>query len=69
MEEIKKQMTKIQLEAVVIGTSQQVLRCDFFAGDHPNGICSTTKFIQEDQANFMSRSRKPKNLNLHQNSS
>jgi len=42
MEELKKQMTKMQVGATIICMSQPVLRCHFCVGDHPNGQCSTT---------------------------
>jgi len=68
MDELKKHMTKKQVGATIIDTSQPVLRCDFCAGDHPNGQFSTIELIQEEHANFMSDSCKLENFNFHHNS-
>nr|KYP40782.1 hypothetical protein KK1_037860 [Cajanus cajan] len=51
MEELKKQMSKLQVGSS--SRSQQVMRCDFCAGDHPNGHCTISKPDQEEEVNYM----------------
>jgi len=36
MKEIKKQISKMQAKVAMTNTSQQIQRCDFCVGDHPN---------------------------------
>ncbi|XP_020208323.1 uncharacterized protein LOC109793275 [Cajanus cajan] len=67
MEELKKQMSKLQ-----VGSSsrpQQVMRCDFCAGDHPNGHCTISEPDQEEEVNYMNNPGRQGNFsgNYNQN--
>ncbi|XP_020232597.1 uncharacterized protein LOC109812940 [Cajanus cajan] len=65
MEELKKQMSKLQ-----VGSSsrpQQVMRCDFCAGDHPNGHCTITEPDQEEEVNYMNNPGRQGNFSSNYN--
>ncbi|XP_020238435.1 uncharacterized protein LOC109817567 [Cajanus cajan] len=67
MEELKKQMSKLQVGSS--SHSQQVMRCDFCAGDHSNGHCTISKPDQEEEVNYMNNPRRQGNFsgNYNQN--
>ncbi|XP_020209235.1 uncharacterized protein LOC109794168, partial [Cajanus cajan] len=67
MEEIRKQMSKLQVGSS--SRSQQVMRCDFCAGDHPNGQCSISESEQEEEVNYMNNPGRQGNFsgNYNQN--
>ncbi|XP_020236625.1 uncharacterized protein LOC109816146 [Cajanus cajan] len=65
MEELKKQMSKLQ-----VGSSsrpQQVMRCDFCAGDHPNGHCTISESEQEEEVNYMNNPGRQGNFSSNYN--
>nr|KYP63753.1 hypothetical protein KK1_018335 [Cajanus cajan] len=65
MEEIEKQMSKLQVGSS--SRSQQVMRCDFCAGDHPNGHCSISESEQEEEVNYMNNPGRQGNFSGNNN--
>lgn len=57
MEKLKKQMTKVQLNPRSYGSTQQILKYDFYVREHDNDHSFTTKTTKEEEVNYINSSR------------
>lgn len=61
MEELKKQIAKLQLEPKTHESAQQLMKCELCVGEHQNGHYCTVESTREKELHYMNEIKRQNN--------